>query len=49
LIIWAGLKAHRRKLVREHLDSTDSVVQAGSCRRTRTWTPSNTCGRGSSG
>ena len=27
LIIWDGLKAHRSKLVREYLDSTDGVVQ----------------------
>jgi len=27
LIIWDGLKAHRSKLVREYLDSTDGEVQ----------------------
>jgi len=27
LIIWDGLKAHRSKLVREYLDSTDGAVQ----------------------
>ena len=27
LIIWDGLKAHRSKLVREHLDSTHGAVQ----------------------
>ena len=27
LVIWDGLKAHRSKLVREYLDSTDGAVQ----------------------